>query len=60
MSKVKVQLRVKTIGAKAGDVIEVEKDDAEALIRNGNAIGVSKAAKEFEAEAASTPEAGKG
>lgn len=38
MAKTKVILRANTIGAKAGDTIEVEKDVADALVANRNAF----------------------
>ena len=47
---VKVQLRYPTVGRKAGDVIEVGKAEAEALIRNGNALSADDAAKKLQAE----------
>ena len=36
-NKVKVRLRFPTVGHKRGDVIEVEKAQADALVANGNA-----------------------
>lgn len=40
MSKTKVTLRVNTVGAKSGDVLEVDADTAKALIENGHALPV--------------------
>lgn len=45
MSKVKVQLLANTVGAKRGDVIEVEAEDAKALIANHNAVNVKPGPK---------------
>lgn len=41
--KVKVRLRVPTVGAKAGDELEVDSDQAEVLLANGSARRVAKA-----------------
>lgn len=38
MAKTKVTLRYPTVGKKAGDVIEVEKEQADALVANGSAV----------------------
>jgi hypothetical protein len=38
MSKTKLILRVNTIGASAGDEIEVDADTAQALVDNGHAF----------------------
>lgn len=43
MSKTKVILRVNTVGAKAGDEIEVDREVAEQLVENGNALRVKDA-----------------
>lgn len=47
MAKQKVKLLVPTVGKKAGDVIEVESADADALVANHNAVLVeSKSSKD--------------
>lgn len=38
MSKTKVILRVSTVGKKAGDTLELEKDQADYLVENGHAV----------------------
>lgn len=43
MSKTKVTLRVNTVGAKAGEVLEVDADTAKALVDNGHALPASAA-----------------
>lgn len=45
MAKVRVALRVPTKGHQRGDVIEVEKDQADALLANGSARAVKAAPK---------------
>lgn len=47
MANVKVQLRVPTVGHKRGDVLEVDKATADALVANGSARAV-KAEKKSE------------
>lgn len=42
MAKVKVKLRVRSLSARPGDVVEVESDHAEHLIANGNATRVTE------------------
>lgn len=43
MAKVKIALRVPTKGHKRGDVIEVEKEQGDALVANGSARPVKAA-----------------
>ena len=45
MARVKVALRVPTKGLKRGAVIEVEKEQADALVANGSARPVAVAPK---------------
>lgn len=40
MANVKVTLRVPTVGKKRGDVIEVDKAEADRLVANGSAFAV--------------------
>lgn len=47
-SKVKVVLKHRSMDKRAGDVIEVEKDHAEYLIANGNAVSLKGAEKQLE------------
>lgn len=39
-AKVKVRIKHRSMGQPAGEVVEVEKDHAEHLIANGNAVRV--------------------
>ncbi|HJR89523.1 MAG TPA: hypothetical protein VJ782_05115 [Aeromicrobium sp.] len=50
MSKTKVRLRFPTVGQKRGDVIEVDKEQAEALIANGSAVSVKDATPKQDAK----------
>lgn len=48
MAGVKVRLRFPTLGARRGDVVEVEKSQAAALVANGSArlVPVEKSVKD--------------
>jgi len=46
VSKTKVILRVNTVGAKAGEELEVDGDVAKELVDNGHALRVSGAPKQ--------------
>lgn len=50
MSKIKVEMIGNSRGAKDGDVVEVDKDAAEFLIREGHARSITEAGKKLERE----------